>query len=66
MRTLVKGSGNSLSECFMCLLGVRQGESLSPFLFGMFINDLETYLYNNTEGDELGVLIGYVKICMTC
>ena len=26
---------------FDCFLGVRQGESLSPFLFSMFINDME-------------------------
>jgi len=33
---------NSLSNSFECQLGVRQGECLSPFLFSMFINDLES------------------------
>lgn len=32
---------------FNCLVGVRQGENLSPFLFSIFLNDLEEYLRNN-------------------
>lgn len=32
---------NTLSEAFSCNIGVRQGECLSPFLFAMYINDLE-------------------------
>ena len=31
-------------EPFECKLGVRQGECLSPFLFAMYINDLESHL----------------------
>ena len=32
---------NELSDSFSCVLGVLQGESLSPFLFSMYINDIE-------------------------
>ena len=32
---------NSLSDDFECYLGVRQGEYLSPFLFSMYLNDIE-------------------------
>ena len=32
---------NVASEGFECMLGVRQGECLSPFLFAMYLNDLE-------------------------
>ena len=32
---------NELSDGFSCMLGVRQGESISPFLFAMFLNDIE-------------------------
>ena len=32
---------NVLSDSFVCNLGVRQGESLSPFLFTMYLNDIE-------------------------
>ena len=36
-----------LSESFLSHAGVRQGESFSPFLFSIYINDLEEYLTNH-------------------
>lgn len=32
------------STFFFCNLGVRQGENLSPFLFSMYINDIEIFM----------------------
>ena len=32
---------NDISIGFECNLGVRQGECLPPFLFAMYVNDLE-------------------------
>ena len=32
---------------FPCKRGVRQGEHLSPFLFSLFLNDLEEFLISN-------------------
>jgi hypothetical protein len=32
------------SDLFSCYVGVRQGENLSPFLFAIFLNDLEDYM----------------------
>jgi hypothetical protein len=37
---------NSMSEFFLCSNGVRQGENLSPFLFALFLNELETFFGN--------------------
>lgn len=41
----VKGLSQDV-DSFECILGVRQGESLSPFLFAMYINDLEETMVN--------------------
>ena len=48
---------NRLSNDFTCLLGVRQGECLSRFLFSMFDNDLEEKLARDGfKGVEVGML----------
>ena len=38
---------STCSEFFDCQVGVRQGENLSPFLFAIFINDLEHFFIDN-------------------
>ena len=50
---------NLLSNDFTCLLEVRQGECLSPFLFSMYVNDLEEILVSN---DFKGIEIGMLKL----
>ncbi|KAK3109114.1 hypothetical protein FSP39_023343 [Pinctada imbricata] len=43
----IKSCVRKNSECsdfFPCMTGVRQGENLSPFLFTIFLNDIEEFL----------------------
>ena len=48
---------NSISSRFECSLGVRQGECLSPFLFAMYLNDLEDEFYlKGSDGIDIGML----------
>ena len=35
---------NNTSSMFSCTSVVRQGENLSPLLFSLYLNDLESYL----------------------
>ena len=48
--------GAEKTDEFECLLGVRQGECLSPFLFAMYLNDIENTLKTNKfEGINMGL-----------
>jgi len=51
--------GNKLSDVFECSLGVRHGESLSPFLFSMFLNDIEDVFMNKGLS---GIGVNFFKI----
>ena len=43
-------SGYSTSEFFLCNIGVRQGENLSPLLFALFLNDFEQFVSKSYRG----------------
>ena len=48
---------NVPSNNFEYFLGVRQGECLSPFLFSMYVNDLEDeFRLNGLNGVDIGSL----------
>ena len=36
-----------MSDAYECLLGVRQGDRVSPFIFSMFLNDIEDIFIDN-------------------
>ena len=57
VKTRVFVNGNT-SEPYKCKLGVRQGECLSPFLFAVYVNDLEEKLSEN----EAGICIQDLKL----
>ena len=47
---------NTLSNAFFSSLGVRQGECLPPFLFSMYLNDLEAEInIKGVEGIDIGI-----------
>ena len=50
---------NDTSGFFACETGVRQGENLSPFLFSIFLSDLEDYLRDNN-------VIGLETVSLQC
>ena len=41
------GHNGTISPEFVSEIGVRQGENLSPALFSIYLNDLQSYLQNN-------------------
>lgn len=43
--------GDMRTDFFTCELGVRQGEKLSPFLFALYLNDLEEFLISKSVND---------------
>ena len=51
---------NVVSEGFEYMLGIRQGECLSPFLFDTYLNDLEEE-FRFKDGND-GIDIGMLKI----
>ena len=54
---------NELSEEFSCCLGVRQSECLSPFLFAMFVNDIEDFFYvHGAEGVDITVFKSFLLL----
>ena len=44
---------NNYSEYFGCAVGLRQGEVMSPIMFAMFINDLESFLCNDINSGSI-------------
>ena len=47
---------NELSNDFVSCIGVRQGECLSPFLFSMYLNDIEKeFIEKRVDGLDIGM-----------
>lgn len=57
VKSRVKMNNTVSKDSFTCMLGVRQGESLSTFLFSMYLNDIEEYyMLNGFKGIDIGML----------
>ncbi len=56
VKSKIKFNNEISHDSFTCYLGVRQGESLSSFLFSMYLNDIEEhFMLNKFEGVNLGM-----------
>jgi hypothetical protein len=51
-------------EYFDCANGVRQQENLSPFLFSLFLNDIDTFLENENITGLQTISIDQVDILL--
>ena len=49
------------SQYFDCMMGVRQGDTLSPLLFTIFLNDFKDFISNYTRG--LSQIASSEKLC---
>ena len=52
-RSCVKSNAGQLSQVFPSLVGVRQGDNLSPLLFAIYLNDLQRCPLNSCKGLSL-------------
>ena len=53
--------GGEISNTFNSFLRVRQGESLSPLLFSMYVNDIREMLH---ESGSEGITVDDLKLCL--
>ena len=57
VKTCIEGN-NSYSDFFDCIVGLKEGDVISPVLFSLFLDDLETFLRDDVEcGFSLGDIL---------
>ena len=61
LKSRVKGFDGNMSAAFECILGFQQCECQSPFLFALFINDMEPELRSHGVDD---ICLGGLKLFM--
>ena len=62
LKNHIRGFNGDLSDPFHGAIGLRQGESLSPFLFSLIVNDIEADMRRNTGTGT--VRWGHLILCV--
>jgi len=66
LKSCVRHFSGEESEAFISICGVRQGETLSPFLFACVLKDMEEHILSSNNNSEHAMRWGSVLCALAC